>query len=153
MLYEKPFNKISVIDILTEADVSKGTFYKYFQDKYELAKELIENYFSQLERSVLFKTLAQYKEQYVTFFNATRFQYMAIRKINDEFLDGTQYLKNKIRNSYIKQTKCSDVEADLFANQTLWTFDYLSSLKKNISKETLDSLFFSIERVMTLARS
>lgn len=40
---EKPVEKISVQEILDEAEVSRKTFYKYFLDKYELANSVFEN--------------------------------------------------------------------------------------------------------------
>lgn len=152
LLYEKPFSKISVIDILEEADISKGTFYKYFVDKYELAKDSVESYFFLLEKNMLFINPSQHTNEYISFFNATRFQYMAIQKLEDSIFNGIEYLKRRIASSYQNKTGCTDMEADFFASQTIWTLDYLASLKKNISKEDIDSLFFSFRKVMALAR-
>lgn len=151
LLYEKPFAKISVIDILEEADISKGTFYKYFVDKYELANDAVESYFSLLEKN-MFVNPSQHTNEYISFFNATRFQYMAIQKLEDNIFNGIEALKKRISSSYQSKTQCSDMEADFFANQTIWMLDYLSSLKKNISKEDIDSLFFSFRKVMAMAR-
>ncbi|MBP3852856.1 MAG: TetR/AcrR family transcriptional regulator C-terminal domain-containing protein [Erysipelotrichaceae bacterium] len=41
---QKQFSKITVQDILDEAEVSRRTFYKYFHDKYDLANSFYENY-------------------------------------------------------------------------------------------------------------
>ena len=41
---QKQFSKITVQDILDEAEVSRRTFYKYFNDKYDLANSFYENY-------------------------------------------------------------------------------------------------------------
>ena len=44
----KPFEDISVMDIVREADVSKATFYRYFKDKYDVMnsnyKELLDEF-------------------------------------------------------------------------------------------------------------
>ncbi len=36
LMQEKPFEKISVIEICSQAMVHRATFYKYFEDKYQL---------------------------------------------------------------------------------------------------------------------
>lgn len=41
----KPLDKVNVSDILSEAGVSKQTFYRYFSDKYELADILFDDLF------------------------------------------------------------------------------------------------------------
>lgn len=38
LLDEKPFSKITVADILSEAQIQRATFYRYFRDKYEAAE-------------------------------------------------------------------------------------------------------------------
>lgn len=44
IMLEKPFAQITVQDILDRSGVSRGTFYKYYQDKYELANSYLSNY-------------------------------------------------------------------------------------------------------------
>lgn len=46
LVREKPVEKITVQEILDEAEVSRRTFYKYFSDKYDLANSLYESYVS-----------------------------------------------------------------------------------------------------------
>jgi len=41
-----PFDDITVEMILREADVSRGTFYKYYRDKYDLANSYYSDYVS-----------------------------------------------------------------------------------------------------------
>lgn len=38
LLAEKPFLKITVRDIMEKAEIQRGTFYRYFRDKYEVAE-------------------------------------------------------------------------------------------------------------------
>lgn len=48
LLQEKNFDKITVTDIITRADINRGTFYAHYQDK----KEIIE----QIENEIIAKT-------------------------------------------------------------------------------------------------
>ena len=41
LITEKGINNTSIQDIVTDAGVAKGTFYLYFNDKYDLQKKLI----------------------------------------------------------------------------------------------------------------
>lgn len=42
LLDQKPFQQIKITDIVTEADVNRGTFYKHYRDKEELLDSIIE---------------------------------------------------------------------------------------------------------------
>ncbi|EAE5097757.1 TetR family transcriptional regulator, partial [Listeria monocytogenes] len=42
LLDQKPFQQITITDIVTEADVNRGTFYKHYRDKEELLDSIIE---------------------------------------------------------------------------------------------------------------
>ena len=46
LLQNKPFEKITVQDILDETPVTSSTFYKHYHDKYEIAEHLLDDYFS-----------------------------------------------------------------------------------------------------------
>lgn len=47
-LAEKPFCKITVQEITTEANIQKATFYRYFRDKYEVAEAVNQLFATQL---------------------------------------------------------------------------------------------------------
>lgn len=42
LLKEKGFARVSVADLCREADISRGTFYLHYEDKYELVRALID---------------------------------------------------------------------------------------------------------------
>ena len=50
LISHKGFDEITVADIISEADVSKATFYRYFHDKYDAMngnyKELLDEFMS-----------------------------------------------------------------------------------------------------------
>lgn len=43
LLYEKPFNKITVLDITKKSGLNRQTFYYHFEDKYELVQWIYNN--------------------------------------------------------------------------------------------------------------
>ena len=48
LLKSKPFEKITVQDILDETPVTRSTFYKHYHDKYEIAEKMQEEFFDSL---------------------------------------------------------------------------------------------------------
>ena len=48
LLRTKPFEKITVQDILDETPVTRSTFYKHYHDKYEIVERMQKEYFSSL---------------------------------------------------------------------------------------------------------
>lgn len=44
MLNEKPFEKINVTDICTQANISRITFYSHYEDKYHLVNDIMNDY-------------------------------------------------------------------------------------------------------------
>ncbi|MDT0091408.1 TetR/AcrR family transcriptional regulator [Listeria marthii] len=49
LLDQKPFQQITITDIVTEADVNRGTFYKHYRDKEELLDSIIEEILTDLK--------------------------------------------------------------------------------------------------------
>lgn len=53
LLNEKPFDKITVNQITTLADINRGTFYLHYHDKYELLEKTIKTYINQMDQYCL----------------------------------------------------------------------------------------------------
>lgn len=56
LLNRKPFEKITVQDILDETPVTRATFYAHYRDKYDIAERMLEHFLS--VRGAVRKTLA-----------------------------------------------------------------------------------------------
>ena len=55
LLKEKPFQKITVIDICEKAHVNRMTFYNHYEDKYDLFSECIQVFFLHINYSNFLK--------------------------------------------------------------------------------------------------
>lgn len=51
LLDEKPFQQITITDIVTVADVNRGTFYKHYRDKEELLDSIIDEVLADLQKA------------------------------------------------------------------------------------------------------
>ncbi|MBC1569748.1 TetR/AcrR family transcriptional regulator [Listeria sp. FSL L7-1425] len=51
LLDQKPFHQITITDIVTEADVNRGTFYKHYRDKEELLDSIVEEILTDLKNA------------------------------------------------------------------------------------------------------
>lgn len=51
LLHEKPFSKVTVGDIAEKANINRGTFYKYYNDKYQLVEKIEAQIVSELEET------------------------------------------------------------------------------------------------------
>ncbi len=60
LLDQKTFQQITITDIVTEADVNRGTFYKHYRDKEELLDSIIEEILMDLKKC-LSRSLFTYK--------------------------------------------------------------------------------------------
>ena len=121
LMSEKPFEKITVVDICERAMVHRATFYSHFADKYELLKYILQTFEAPFDNEdVTSHDFVGYRKYYLTVASdiideiACRKELMAtiIRKNQEEsFLAGIRYrLTEKILE---KLTKCNDNGMDL----------------------------------------
>jgi len=52
LLQEKPFDKITVTDVVTRADINRGTFYAHYRDIPDVVDHLIQQTFSAIRDAV-----------------------------------------------------------------------------------------------------
>ncbi len=149
LLVMKEFPKITITDILNEADISKGTFYKYFQDKYDLSMQVYRSFYERLEETILSRNLSAQMDGYCDFFNENKMYYESLMKIDDGVLCLKDLFKEDLKKYYIENIQNNDVEADLYAHQILWVFSYFTSLNRKIEREDVEQ-YFSISRNFSL---
>ena len=95
LLKSKPFEKITVQDILDETPVTRSTFYKHYQDKYEIAEKMQEEFFDSL--FMIRKTLYENPNQSPTLLKISqenRDLMEALLKIHTEHVDLRQSFNN-----------------------------------------------------------
>lgn len=147
LLVLKDFRKITISDILDEAGISKGTFYKHFQDKYDLAVQSYASFFSDFQKEVLLSDGFHHSEKFVSFFNANRFYYVGLMNVRDDILSFRDSFKDSLKEFYRNQYFKDDIEADFYANQVIWMMDYLSGLNRMIQKEDVSSFLLTGQKI------
>lgn len=88
LLTETPFEKISLTDICSRSMVPRSTFYRYFEDKYDLLRYSLALFFEEahLDRDTVFSTdirsLRRFFDTLFTYFEKHREEYVRIYQLN-----------------------------------------------------------------------
>lgn len=145
LLLEKDFRRITVNDILKKAEISKGTFYKHFLDKYDLLTQTYHEFFVSIQDDLL---CFQDQEKIIKTFNNIRLSYKVLMEAKDEHVSIRDDFRKDLVCYYRKKNgNTPDAEASYFANQAIWSLDYLSSLNRYITVEDLDSIFHTSRKL------
>jgi AcrR family transcriptional regulator len=153
LFWKYGIKRVTIEEICREASVSKMTFYKYFKNKNELVKHLIDY--------ILGKAMAKYRnimEQDIPFTEKAR-QSIALKMeqtddmspefFEDYFLHAdpelSEYLNNKmtesismIMNDYIQAQKRGEIRADMRLEFILYFLNHMAEMAKD---EQLLSLY------------
>ena len=118
LLREKDFNEITVQDILDKALINRKTFYNHYQDKYDLAEQLIHEFFDECTSffelrtghfdsidSLLNQVDAMYKELY-----EQRNLILALWNIHTGNIDFYGSLKNLFQQKYKEFLQRCDIK-------------------------------------------
>lgn len=132
LLKEKPFEKITVQDILEETPVSRGTFYTHFRDKYEIAERMQEDFFS-LEKEVIAQIMQEDIVNYHKPIHKSLVQHRelveALLKIHTEKVDLRAALCSEFEQKYLASSKSrtKETEAQIYAQaMTVIQMSYLN---------------------------
>jgi AcrR family transcriptional regulator len=103
LMKKEAFSKITVIDICTQAQIHRTTFYKHFEDKYQLLEftlldieQKFDDFFPAYDAA-----MSDIKSYYL---NAFRSILEFISQENDFFLNGIFYQENNYVNQVFEKT-------------------------------------------------
>lgn len=119
LLNEKPFEKITVQNILDKTPVTRATFYAHFHDKYEIAEKM-QSYFLEISDSVREELKntgsSQYEFLMKRYLATHRDLTEALLKIHTEKVDIRQAIADKFEHYYITllNPKASASEARIY---------------------------------------
>lgn len=114
LLYEKQFNKISVLDITKKSGLNRQTFYYHFEDKFELLKWIYNNDLLYISNEItldnwdkkLLETLKVLKKQ--------KHFYICIVKCDENYFKS--YFFNIVKKLFLKGIKKIDIDKTLDNN-------------------------------------
>lgn len=140
LLNIKPFEKITVQNIIDEAMVSRSCFYQHFCDKYEIAEKLQERLIEYRRDSLNDITSNKNANNLNDFSQITMDEYIsyakAIINVHTENVDLIKVLTDEFKSEYKKNHEnASELECYLYSGVMLQLSFY--SLEKNHGKSPL----------------
>lgn len=147
LLRTKPFEKITVQDILDETPVTRSTFYKHYHDKYEIVERMQEEYFStQTElRIAAHKNPRIYTPALINQSKQNNELLEALLKVHTEKVDIRKALAQQSFEYYLKITNSASaaVEAEIFS-QAITAFQLSFPSVEEVSVEYMHELFINV---------
>lgn len=117
LLKKKPFEKITVQDILDETPVTRSTFYKHYRDKYDVVEQMQEEFLA--TQNALSKELRS--NPATTFLQKTLLDNREILNIllpiHTDNIDLRQHIATYLEEYYLEQSQNPDkkLQAKIFA--------------------------------------
>lgn len=147
LLKEKPFEKITVQDILDETPVTRSTFYKHYHDKYEIVEKMQEDFFStQMEiRKAAHENPGMLTQSMIKTSHQNREIMEALLKVHTENVDLRQALATQSEEYYLASSTSPyrKVEAQIFA-QAVTAFQLSPDNVEEFSFEYMHDIFISV---------
>lgn len=115
LLKTKPFEKITVQDILDETPVTRATFYAHFQDKYEIAERMLAQFFElkeSVKKNAHTGTSTSFSASMEKIFNDNRDLTNALLKIHTGKVDFRQAIANELKRDYLAMSTSPNKEIE-----------------------------------------
>ena len=146
LLEEKPFEKITVQDILDATPVTRATFYRHFHDKYEIVEKMQEDFFH--TQRVIKEQLQKDKDMDLSVLAKSSSQNVelkeALLKVHTEKVDLWNNLSEMTRKNYLeKYDGVSEVEAKIYA-WVITAYRLAADKKKEFSYEYMYEIFINV---------
>lgn len=150
LLHTKPFEKITVQDILDKTPVTRATFYAHFHDKYEIVEKMMDRFFealSQIRSKVRDVHHSSAQTELQTFFLAHRELTQALLKIHTEKVDFRQAFAKELEQEYLvsADSPTSRIEARVYAQAlTEMYLAFLDDDPSGFSLERTKEVFLAV---------
>lgn len=150
LMREKPFEKITVQDILDETPVTRATFYAHYHDKYEIVERMLAHFFAMKEaaRLKISTAPASRTQEFVqkTFLD-NRELIEALQKIHTEKVDFRQAVANELEQEYLaaSNSPSKKIEARIYAQAlTEMHLSFISEEHPDFSVEHVNQIFIAV---------
>lgn len=119
LLNQKPFEKITVQDILDETPVTRATFYAHYRDKYEIAEKMLAHFITTREtvRKKLSSLHPPSQEVMHKMYYIDHEFARALLKIHTEKVDFRSAMASELEKEYLESSASAtrEIEAKIFA--------------------------------------
>lgn len=137
LLQNNDFKEISVCDILNKASVSRTTFYRYYEDKYLLLKDLLGYYLSLVTELVQALSTGNLKQLFSTIrtLNEKKSIFFALSKAENE-IDLRQEILTVCKNVLPKGLHSNENYLIICSTLVYTCISYVSSVEFSIAEVT-----------------
>lgn len=148
LMREKPFEKITVQDILDETPVTRATFYAHYHDKYEIVERMLSHFFAMKEAARAKITASPKNQEYVQkMFLDNRDLIEALQKIHTEKVDFRQAVAKELEQEYLSgsDSPTKKLEARIYAQaMTELYFSFSGDEHPDVSPEHWNQIFIAV---------
>ncbi len=144
LLKSRPFDEITVQDILDATPVTRSTFYKHFHDKYEIVEQMQDFYLSnQLELRHLLLTNPRSPELTDAFL-ASRELLEVLLKVHTDKVNIREKLANQAKEHYYSHmdSPTASIEAEVYSH-ALTAFQIANDKNIGFEFSYMDDIFIS----------
>lgn len=137
LLKQKPFERITVQDILDETPVTRATFYAHFKDKYHVAERMQEEFLALLEE-IIQQFHTSRKSQYPAIIRSAQMMNQelaqALLKIHTDTVDIPRILAKRLETEYLRTSDSPARTAEAYVySQTMVALQMSYFLPDNVS--------------------